>query len=161
TCPDADLLVCAELALIGYPPEDLVLRPAVVAAVRSAVAALAAETRSGPAMLVTGPWPDNGAVHNSAILLDGGEIAAVRHKHELPNYGVFDEKRVVAAGPLPDVVPFRGVNLAIPICEDIWFPAVTRHLADRGAEIFLVPNGSPYERGKIDRRVALARDRVR
>ena len=159
-CGAADLLVCAELALIGYPPEDLVLRPAVVDTVRSAISELAADTRTGPAMIVTGPWRDGDAVYNAAAFLDGGEITAVRYKHELPNYGVFDEKRVFAAGPLPDVVEFRGIRLGIPICEDIWVPKVTRHLAGRGAELFLVPNGSPFERGKVDRRVALARERV-
>ena len=118
-----DLLVCAELALIGYPPEDLVMRPAVVEATRRAIDELAVDTQTGPAMLVTTPWRDGDAVYNAAVLLDGGRIAAVRYKHELPNYGVFDEKRVFAAGPLPDAVDFRGVRLGIPICEDIWYPA--------------------------------------
>jgi NAD+ synthase len=158
---DCDLVVCAELALIGYPPEDLVMRPAVVDATWCALKELTADTRTGPALLVTLPWRDGGAVYNAAALLDGGEIVAVRYKHELPNYGVFDEKRVFTAGPLPDVVEFRGVPVGIPICEDMWFPAVVRHLADRGAELLIVPNGSPFERGKVDRRIALARERVR
>jgi NAD+ synthase len=158
---DCDLVVCAELALIGYPPEDLVMRPAIVEATRRAVDELAAETRSGPAILVTTPWRDGDVVYNAAVLLDGGQIAAVRFKCELPNYGVFDEKRVFAAGPLPDTVDFRGVRLGIPICEDIWYPAVATHLAKQGAEILIVPNGSPFERGKVDRRIALATDRVR
>ena len=159
--PDCDLLVCAELALIGYPPEDLVLRPAVIDATRQAIDDLAADTRTGPAILATTPWRDGEVVHNAAVLLDGGRIAAVRYKHELPNYGVFDEKRVFAPGPLPDPVEFRGVRLGLPICEDIWFPQVVRHLAAKGAELLIVPNGSPFERGKIDRRIALATDRVR
>src|SRR5262249_7669639 len=77
------------------------------------------------------------------------------------NYGVFDEKRVFSAGPLPDAVEFRGVRLGLPICEDIWYPAVARHLADRGADLLIVPNGSPFERAKLDRRVSLAIDCVR
>jgi NAD+ synthase len=158
---DCDLLVCSELVLIGYPPEDLVMRPAAVEAARRAVEELAADTRVGPAILVTTPWRDNGLVYNAALLLDGGAVVAVRYKHDLPNYGVFDEKRVFAAGPLPDVVEFRGVRLGAPICEDVWYPTVTRHLASQGAEILLVPNGSPFERGKVGTRVALAVDRVR
>jgi len=156
-----DLLVCSELALIGYPPEDLVMRPAVVQATRRAVDALAADTVTGPAVLVTTPWRDGDAVYNAVVLLDRGRIETVRYKHELPNYGVFDEKRVFAAGPLPDVIDFRGVRLGVPICEDIWYPKVVAHLAALGAEIFIVPNGSPFERGKVDRRIALSTDRVR
>jgi NAD+ synthase len=156
-----DLLACAELALIGYPPEDLVMRPAVVEATRRAIDELAADTRTGPAILVTTPWRDGEAVYNAAVLLDAGRIAAVRYKHELPNYGVFDEKRVFAAGPLPDVVDFRGVRFGIPICEDIWYPAVVAHLSKQGAEILIVPNGSPFEREKVDRRIALSTERVR
>jgi NAD+ synthase len=159
--PAADLVVCSELALIGYPPEDLVMRPAVLQATRDAVEELAAETATGPAVFVTTPGQEGGMVHNAAVLVAGGRIAAVRYKHELPNYGVFDEKRVFEAGPLPDLVEFKGVRLGIPICEDVWFPFVTRHLASQGAQLFLVPNGSPFERGKVDRRVALVRDRVR
>jgi NAD+ synthase len=156
-----DLVVCSELALIGYPPEDLVLRPAVIAATRRAVHDLAAETTSGPAVLATTPWEDGGHLYNAAVLLDGGRIAAVRYKYELPNYGVFDEKRVFEAGPLPDPVDFRGVRLGVMICEDMWYAAVPRHLTDNGAQLMIVPNGSPFERDKLDRRVELARDRVR
>src|SRR5258705_4331271 len=150
----SDLLVCSALALVGYPPEDLVLRPAVIEATRHAVEELARDTVSGAAVLATAPWQEGGIVYNSALLLADGRIAAVRYKHELPNYGVFDEKRVFSAGPLPEPVEFRGVRLGVPICEDIWYPAVARHLADRGAEILIVPNGSPFERAKLDRRVA-------
>ncbi len=112
-------------------------------------------------MLVTTPWEENGAIYNAVVLLADGKIAAVRFKHELPNYGVFDEKRVFAAGPLPEPIDFRGVRLGVMICEDMWYPAVARHLADRGAELLIVPNGSPFERAKLDQRVALAAERVR
>jgi NAD+ synthase len=157
----SDLIVCSELALIGYPPEDLVLRPAVIAATRRAVEELATDTVSGAAVLVTTPWQENGAIYNAAVLLADGKIAAVRYKHELPNYGVFDEKRVFVAGPLPEPVDFHGARLGVMICEDMWYPSVARHLADRGAELLIVPNGSPYERAKIHQRVALASERVR
>ena len=158
-CP-CDLLVCSELSLIGYPPEDLVLRPAVIEATRHAVEDLARNTAAGAAVLATAPWRHDGRLYNAALLLAGGRVAAVRFKHELPNYGVFDEKRIFTSGPLPDPVEFRGVRLGVPICEDIWFPDVTRHLARLGAEILIVPNGSPFERAKLDRRVALATERV-
>src|SRR2546426_5342354 len=105
-----DLLVCGELVLIGYPPEDLVLRPAVLAATRCAVEALAADTATGCAVLVTTPWQEEGAVYNAAVLLDQGRIVATRYKHELPNYGVFDEKRVFTSGPLPAPIDFRGAR---------------------------------------------------
>jgi len=158
---DADLVVCSELALVGYPPEDLVLRPSVVAAARRAVHDLAADTASGPAVLATTPWEDGGRVYNAAVLVDGGRVCAVRYKTELPNYGVFDEKRIFCAGPLPDPVDFRGVRLGVMICEDMWYPSVAGHLARNGAQILIVPNGSPFERAKLDRRVALAAERTR
>ena len=94
------------------------------------------------------------------MLLDDGRVAAVRYKHELPNYGVFDEKRVFAAGPLPDAVDFRGVRLGVMICEDMWYPTVAAHLAEQGAELLIVPNGSPFERDEA-RPARRARDRAR
>jgi len=156
-----DLVVCSELALIGYPPEDLVLRPAVIDATHHAIDDLAADTVTGPAVLATTPWRDDGRVYNAAVLLEGGRIAAVRYKHELPNYGVFDEKRVFAAGQLPEPIDFRGIRLGVMICEDMWFPTVSQHLSDAGADLLIVPNGSPFERTKLSRRVALATERVR
>jgi NAD+ synthase len=100
-------------------------------------------------------------VFNAVHLLDGGAVRAVRTKHELPNYGVFDEKRVFAAGPLPEPIDFRGTRIGVPICEDVWFPAVPAALARAGAEILIVPNGSPFELGKLEQRLALARARCR
>ena len=157
----ADLVVCSELVLVGYPPEDLVLRPALVDAAASALRELEQETKSGsPALLVTLPWRADGCLYNAAALVADGR-AELRFKHELPNYGVFDEKRLFTPGPLPAPVSFRGVRLGIPICEDIWFPAVTAHLARSGAEILLVPNGSPFEVEKFEERIDLARARTK
>ncbi len=157
----ADLVTFGELVLCGYPPEDLVLKGALQAAVRDAVEALAAETADGgPGLLVTAPWREDDALHNAALLLDGGEIVAVRYKHDLPNYGVFDEKRVFQAGPLPGPINFRGVRLGVPICEDIWAPDVCECLVETGAEILIVPNGSPFEDGKFDIRLNHAVARV-
>ena len=117
----ADLVMFSELFLAGYPPEDLVLKPAFQEACRRAVEDLARETADGgPAVLVGLPWVEDGLCYNAYALLDGGRIEAVRFKVDLPNYGVFDEKRVFARGPLPGPVSFRGVRLGLPICEDIW-----------------------------------------
>jgi NAD+ synthase len=157
----ADLLLTPELFLTGYPPEDLVLKPAFVRASMQVAEKLAAETADGgPAVLLGTVWPEGGKVHNSVALLDGGRIETLRHKVDLPNYGVFDEKRVFAAGPMPGPIPFRGVRLGVPICEDIWGADVVECLAETGAEILLVPNGSPFELGKQDVRTSIAVARV-
>jgi len=157
----ADLVVFPELFIAGYPPEDLVLKPAFQAACRAAVEALARETASGgPALLVGTPWVDGGKLYNAVALLQGGEIAALRYKVDLPNYGVFDEKRVFAPGPMPGPVNFRGVRLGLPICEDIWGTEVVECLAETGAELLVVPNGSPYWRQKGDVRLNIAVARV-
>ena len=156
----ADLVVCPELSLVGYPPEDLVLRPAFVEQAARIVRELVDESRTARTGLVVGlPWAEGGSLHNAAALVHDGQLE-VRYKHELPNYGVFDEKRVFVAGPLPEPVTFRGVRIGLPICEDIWFPRVMHHLASRGAELALVPNGSPFEVEKFGQRLDLARHRI-
>jgi NAD+ synthase len=156
----ADLLVLSELVLVGYPPEDLVLRPALVEAAASALRELERDSASGgPALIVTLPWRADGCLYNTAAFVADGR-AEFRFKHELPNYGVFDEKRLFNPGPLPSPITCRGVRLGIPICEDIWLPSVTAHLAREGAEILLVPNGSPFEVEKFEERLELARART-
>ena len=157
-----DLLVGAELTISGYPPEDLVLKQAFLDQVRAAVLELAADTADGgPGLLVGAPWQVDGRCHNAALLLDCGQVAAVRLKHHLPNYGVFDEARVFAAGPCPGPVAFRGVRLGVMICEDMWFPDVAECLQESGAEMLIVTNGSPFELDKGDVRLAHAVARVR
>jgi len=157
----ADLVVFPELFVAGYPPEDLVLKPAFQIACRAAVETLARETASsGPALLVGTPWLDGGKLYNAVALLEGGAIAALRYKVDLPNYGVFDEKRVFVPGPMPGPVSFRGVRLGLPICEDIWGAEVVECLAETGAEMLVVPNGSPYWRQKGDVRLNIAVARV-
>src|SRR5688572_18154058 len=147
----ADLVAFSELFICGYPPEDLVLKPALQAACRAKIEELARETADGgPAMLIGTPWVEDGKLYNGYCLLDGGAIAAVRLKVDLPNYGVFDEKRVFAPGPMPGPVNFRGVRLGVPICEDIWGADVVETLAETGTELMIVPNGSPYHRDKDD-----------
>jgi NAD+ synthase len=156
----ADLVVFPELFITGYPPEDLVLKPAFQMAARARVEALAAELGPGPAVLTGTVWPQDGAVYNAAVLLDGGKVEAVRFKVDLPNYGVFDEKRVFAQGPMPGPINFRGVRLGVPICEDIWGPDVTECLTETGAEILITPNGSPFDWTKPDVRLNKAVARV-
>ena len=156
----ADLVVLPELALIGYPPEDLVLRPSVVDACHAAIDCLVRESHDAPALIATTPWREDGRVYNAAIVIDKGTTTR-RFKSDLPNYGVFDEKRVFAPGPMPEPVNFRGITIGVPVCEDIWTPAVTAHLARAGAEFFIVPNGSPFETGKFPTRIELARARTR
>ena len=163
----ADLIVFPELFIAGYPPEDLVLKPAFQAACRSAIEELARETADGgPAMLIGSPWVDGGKLYNACALLEGGRIAAIRFKVNLPNYGVFDEKRVFARGPVSGPVTIRGIRVGVPICEDTWleeseeYENVVECLAETGAEIMIVPNGSPYARGKNDLRLSMAVARV-
>jgi len=158
----ADLIVFPELYIAGYPPEDLVLKPAFQAACRSAIEQLARETADGgPALVIGTPWPDDGRLYNAAALLDGGRIAALRYKVDLPNYGVFDEKRVFAPGPMPGPVNFRGVRLGLPVCEDIWGPEPAECIAETGGEILLVLNGSPYRHGVSDQRLNVIVPRIK
>jgi NAD+ synthase len=157
----ADLVILPELCLSGYPPEDLVLKDSFLRQIAEAAHELAAATRDGgPALLVGAPWKEGAHRFNAALLLDQGRIASVILKHHLPNYGVFDEIRVFVPGPLPAVTPFRGHRLGILVCEDMWYPDVARHLADQGAELLIVPNGSPYESDKQGIRSAQATARV-
>lgn len=157
----AQLVVFPELTVSGYPPEDLVLKAAFLDAVEDAVAELAKDTADGgPALLVGAPWRVGGAVHNAVLLLDHGRVAATRLKHHLPNYGVFDEARVFAPGPVPGPIQFRGVRLGVMICEDMWYADVAETLAECGAEILVVPNGSPFELDKADVRLNRAVERV-
>ena len=160
----ADVLLLPELFLSGYQPEDLVLKPFFLDKLEEAAQTLAAETEAdGPAVLLPTPWRGpEGSVRprNSVLLLRDGKIETVRAKFDLPNYGVFDEKRVFDAGPMPGPISINGVRVGVPICEDIWTPDVVECLQESGAELFLVPNGSPYEDGKDDERLQIALARV-
>lgn len=157
---DADIVLTSELVTCGYPPEDLVQRPSFLDKIREEVEAYAAElTADDPAVLLGTPWMEDGELFNAVLVLEAGKITAVRKKVHLPNYGVFDEKRLFASGPLPAPVMVRGVPLGLPICEDIWETDVVAHLKAQGAEILLVTNGSPYNDGKHEERQDIARAR--
>ena len=157
----ADLILFPELQLTGYPPEDLVLKPEFVRRTKEAADRLVEATAEpGPAMLIGTVIAEGGSVYNAVLLADGGKVVGRTLKHELPNYGTFDEKRVFASGPPPEPIAWRGVKLGVPICEDIWQDRVCSHLAEAGADMLLVPNGSPFELDKDEKRQQLVRSRV-
>ena len=142
--PQADLIIFSEMITTGYPTDDLVLNPYFMERVEYHIEKLASETTS-PALLISSPWRQDKKLFNAAILIADGKIQKIIPKHHLPNYGVFDEKRIFAQGKLPEPVEYKGVNLGIMTCEDMWFPDVSAHLKKQGAEILIVPNGSPYQ----------------
>ncbi|MBY9067006.1 NAD+ synthase [Hyphomonas sp. WL0036] len=143
----AHLLVLSEHFMLGYPAEDLVLKPSAVDLSMEAIRTLATETEGGPAILIGTPWSECGKLYNSACFLGGGLIKARYDKRELPNYGVFDEKRHYSPGEGPPlVVELHGVRIGVAICEDIWFERVPRATRAAGAELLIVPNASPWRR---------------
>ena len=151
----------SELFITGYPPEDLVRKPAFARAARALIERLAVETAdAGPGVLVGSVWPQDDKLHNAAALLDAGKVVGVRFRVDLPNYGVFDEKRVFDVGPMPGPINFRGVRLGVPICEDIWQEEVCECLQETGAEVLISPNGSPFDWLKPDLRMNVAVARV-
>src|SRR5262245_50138663 len=156
----ADLVLFSELFITGYPPEDLVLKPAFQNDAMDAVKTLAKEAAGGPAVLIGTPWVQEGALYNGVALLDRGQVQAVGFKVDLPNYGVFDEKRVFRPGPMPGPLNVRGVRIGVPICEDIWGSDAVECLSETGSELLLVPNGSPFDASKRDHRINVAVARV-
>ena len=157
----ADLLVCPELQLVGYPPEDLVLKPEFIRRVHECTDDLVEATvEPGPALLIGTITNIGGQNFNTMLLADGGKVIGRTFKHELPNYGTFDEKRIFTPGPLPEPIVWRGIKLGVPVCEDMWLEPVCAHLAELGAELFIVPHGSPYELDKNQTRERLARART-
>jgi NAD+ synthase len=159
----ADLAVFPELFINGYPPEDLALKPAFWRAGREAVERLALETDEDFAALVGVIWPAEGPgrrPRNGLAFLAGGKVQDVAFKCDLPNYGVFDEKRVFEPGEGPRIFTWKGVRLGVPICEDIWTSGVCADLAADGAEILVAPNGSPYRRTADQERTGIVRARV-
>jgi len=157
------LIVFPELAVCGYPPEDLVLKPFFLERVEQVVTAItqdsAAHTKT---IILPAPHydPQQHKIYNAFHLIGGGRIIETRHKHHLPNYGVFDEARIFARGPLPAPVEFSGHKLGVIICEDMWQPDVAEHMKAQGAELLIVVNASPYELRKNEERLALARQRI-
>lgn len=167
----AELVVFPELCLIGYPPEDLIFTPKLRRDAMVQAHELATLTKDGPAMLLGCVWEEQGregqkaksgaqtnntSLYNAALLLDEGEIKHIQYKHHLPNYGVFDEKRVFERGALPEIIEWRGRRLGVLICEDLWGEEASVHLASQRPDLIVCINASPFEQGKQARREALA-----
>lgn len=161
TVAGADLVILSEMAITGYPLEDLALRKGFQEAAMNAANQLALLTRNGPALLVGGIWAEEGAVYNTLFLMEGGKIIHRQYKYQLPNYGIFDEKRLFAAGKMPEPVLWHGINIGLLVCEDMWSPAVATHLKENGADILICVNASPYETDKNRTRITAAMERVR
>lgn len=149
----ADLVLYPEMALTGYPPEDLILVPAFRQAAWEAARQIAKDTDALKCDLIFGNlWEENEQIFNASVLASGGRLTRLRSKHALPNYGVFDEKRVFAVGDAPTVIAWRGMKLGLLICEEVWDVTLATTLAEQGAEILLVQNASPYHIGKAGQR---------
>jgi len=158
----ADLVVFCELVVAGYPPEDLVQKPAFQRACHDAVEALTKDTGDGgPGMVIGSPWKEEGLLYNAAFLLDGGKVIARRYKVRLPNYGVFDEPRRFTPGQnYSEPSVFRGVKLGLLICEDMWLPGAGEHLKKTGAAFLIAPHGSPFRETALNERAAAACERA-
>jgi len=150
----AAMIVTPEMYLAGYPCDDLVLRRDFMDEMAAAIKELTVLTEDGgPAIIVGAPHSEGGAIFNSVFVLDSGTILGRRDKVNLPNYGVFDDKRNFVAGAMPGPIMVRGLRLGLPVCEDIWTPDVIECLAESGAQMIIALNASPFETGKTDQRM--------
>ena len=156
----ADLVALPEMFVTGYNTQDLVMKPAFHAAARAAIERLAADCADGPALAIGGPLAEGGRLYNAWYILQGGRILAATRKHHLPNETVFDEVRLFESGQVNGPVSIGGLRIGVPICEDAWHPDVAETLAESGAQLLLVPNGSPYYRAKMDDRFNVTVARV-
>src|ERR1043166_6843477 len=162
----ADLVITSELSISGYQPDDLVQNPSYLDYCISKVEALATSTAGGPALIVGTPWRSNdgsGKPHNAAALLRGGKVERLWYKYDLPNYSVFDEKRFFAPGKLEEGEPIeiKGCRIGVAICEDMWSKEKSAWLKQRGAQIIIAGNASPFEIGKQGMRRAVVAARVK
>ncbi|MBS8226216.1 NAD+ synthase [Vannielia litorea] len=156
----ANLVAFTEMFICGYNAQDLVDRPAFAADAVAHVEALAKDCADGPAIAIGCPWPEDGKLFNAYFILKDGKVMTRLLKHHLPNETVFDEVRIYDAGPLGGPYAVGNVRIGSPICEDAWHEDVAETLAETGAEFLLVPNGSPYYRGKMETRLNLMVQRV-
>ncbi|SCM69517.1 NAD+ synthase [Donghicola eburneus] len=156
----SDYVVCPEMFLLGYNPQDLVMKPALQNACMEHLEALAADCADGPAIGIGAPVMVGPNLHNGYFVLSGGKISAQLLKHHLPNYNVFDEQRTFKSGEMNGPYVLNGVRIGTPICEDAWHEDVAETLAETGAEFLVVPNGSPYRREKYDTRLTHMVSRV-
>lgn len=151
----AAIVALPEMFLLGYQPQDLVMKPQVERDCDAAIDALALDCADGPAIGIGAPYRDGETLYNAYVILEAGKVKARILKHNLPNETVFDEVRLYASSPINGPYQIGPVRIGSPICEDAWHADVPEALAETGAEILLVPNGSPYYRGKFDRRLGL------
>ena len=156
----ADMVALPEMFIIGYQAQDIVMKPAFTIGAMAAVDELAQACAEGPALGIGGPFAEGGKLYNAYYILQGGKIAARMLKHRLPNQTVFDEKRTFDRGPISGPYRVGPLRIGSPICEDAWHEEVCETLAESGAEVLLVPNGSPYYRSKFDRRITCMVSRV-
>jgi len=156
----ADLVAFPEMFLTGYQTQDLLLKPAFLAESAAALETLAQLCQNGPALAIGAPLLENGALYNAYFLLQNGKIRVIARKHHLPNEDVFDEHRLFESAPISGPFELNGLRIACPVCEDAWHQDVPETMAETGAELLLVPNGSPYRRGKHDLRMGLMVSRV-
>lgn len=156
----ADLVAFPEMFMTGYNAQDLVMKPAFFRAAMAAITALAEECADGPAIAIGGPLAEDDQLFNAYYILGGGKVRSVVRKHHLPNETVFDEVRIFDPGQLGGPYIVNQTRIGSPICEDAWHEDVVETHAETGAEMLLVPNGSPYYRGKLDVRQNLMVARV-
>ncbi|MEP2920549.1 MAG: NAD+ synthase [Sulfitobacter sp.] len=149
----ADLVALPEMFIAGYNAQDLVMKPAFQRDVMTHIEALARDCADGPALAIGAPYAEGAALYNAYLILKDGQIASRVLKHHLPNETVFDEVRIFDSGPLGGPYSLGDVRIGSPICEDAWHEDVAETLAETGAEFLLVPNGSPYYRGKFETRM--------
>jgi len=158
---NSDLVVFSELFLSGYPPEDLVLKKSFVEECRNALDTLINYSKTKKLGLIIGlPLYEKNNLFNAAAIVDKGKLIGFSKKVNLPNYSVFDEKRVFHQNDIPKVFEFRGIKLGVPICEDIWQENVCLELKNQGCELIVSPNGSPFDKYKINQRKTIIEDRV-
>ncbi|WP_420859442.1 NAD+ synthase [Marivivens marinus] len=156
----ADLVALPEMFITGYSTQDLVMKPAFHQDAMAAVEALAADCADGPMLAIGGPWMEEGRLYNAYLICKGGRIVAKQYKHFLPNYDVFDEVRQFRRGPISGPYDAGPLRIGSPICEDNWYVDVAEAMVESGAEMILAPNGSPYYRGKFDKRISTMVTRV-
>ncbi|WP_439107213.1 NAD+ synthase [Congregibacter sp.] len=158
---ESPVVVFPELTLSGYPPEDLLLRPALCKRVNDSIERLCRELPASAWVILGYPIRRDEVLYNCAGVIHGGELKAEYRKSELPNYQVFDEKRYFTAGTQPCVLNIQGTQVALSICEDIWVPGPTAAASAAGAELLINLNASPYHRGKQQERQDLVATRCR
>ncbi len=159
---NSDLVIFPELFLCGYPPEDLMLNRAFIKQIEEEIFFICKESLDfKAAAIVPVPWLINKDLYNAALLIENGKINHIFTKHKLPNYSVFDELRTFTSAKLPEPVNFRGINLGVMICEDAWFEHVPKYLKEKGAQLLISINASPYSTKQMQIRHKLISDHVK